>query len=129
MLRILIVDDMQSMRVLVKQYLRRVENVTVVGEASDGADAIKKAKESKPDLIIMDISLSGASGIEITRQIKSMMPKIRVYLYSAYELDEYKRMELDSPADGFIQKSSLKQELLEMIKKETEVLRLAKYNS
>ena len=117
-LKILIVDDMQSVRLLVKQYLRRLDDVMIVGEASDGIEAVKKAQELKPDIILMDISLDGSSGIDLTKKIKSLMPNVKVYLHSAYELEEYKNIELDLPADGFISKTSLKQDLLAMIEKE-----------
>jgi DNA-binding NarL/FixJ family response regulator len=66
------------------------------------------------------VSLPGASGVEVARKIKSMLPNIYVYLCSAYQLDEYRELNLESPADGFIQKSSMKSELQEMIRKELE---------
>jgi DNA-binding NarL/FixJ family response regulator len=119
-LKILIVDDMDSMRLLVTQYLRRIDEVTVVGQAVDGEEAIRKAKESNPDIILMDISLPGGSGVEVTRKIKALLPKVRVYLFSAYEVDEFREIIDNSPADGFIQKSCLKPELIEMIQKELE---------
>ncbi|MGD1046528.1 MAG: response regulator transcription factor [Bacteroidota bacterium] len=119
-LRILIVDDMASMRLLIKQYLCMHEAVVVVGEASDGEEGLKIAQESQPDVVIMDVSLPGASGVEVARKIKSFLPNTYVYLCSAYQLSEYRELKLDSPADGFIQKSSMKPELQAMIQKELE---------
>lgn len=119
-LKVLIVDDIASMRLLTKQYLRLYETVIVVGEASDGEEALKKAQESQPDVIILDISLPGVSGVEVARTIKSILPNTYIYLCSAYQLNEYKELKLDSPADGFIQKSSMKPELQAMIQKELE---------
>lgn len=120
-LRILVVDDSDSMRKLVLRYLARNENVTIVGEACNGNEAIVKVEECKPDIVLLDMSLPGMSGIEITRKIKSIMPNIRIYIFSAYEVNEFRELELDSPADGFIQKSYLKSELTDMIKKELEI--------
>jgi DNA-binding NarL/FixJ family response regulator len=117
-MKILIVDDMPSMRVLVAQYLRRHPEVIVAGEASNAVEAVNKSKELLPDLILMDISLAGVSGVEVTKQIKAFLPNVRVYLFSAYELDEFRDLVLNSPADGFIQKSSIKAELMAMIEKE-----------
>jgi DNA-binding NarL/FixJ family response regulator len=94
--------------------------VLVVGEASNGEEALTKVQESQPDVVIMDMSLPGGSGVEVARKIKSMFPNIYVYLCSAYELNEFRELNLDSPADGFIQKSSMKPELQAMIKKESE---------
>jgi DNA-binding NarL/FixJ family response regulator len=120
MLRVLVVDDTDSMRVLVTQYLQRIDHVAVAGDAADADDALKKVKECKPDIVLMDISLSGVSGVTVTRTIKSLFPDMRVYLFSAYEVDEFRDVVPDSPADGFIQKSKLKIELTEMIRKELE---------
>lgn len=106
------------MRTLETQYLSKINDVTVVGEACDGDQAIKKAQECSPDVIIMDMNLPGASGIAITRKIKERLPNVSIYLCSAYPVEEYRKMNLDLPADGFIQKSCLKNELLLMIRKE-----------
>jgi DNA-binding NarL/FixJ family response regulator len=119
-LRILIVDDMAPMRLLIKHYLRMNEAVIVVGEANDDEEAFRKAQESQPDVVILDMSLPGESGVEVTRKIKSLLPNIYIYLCSAYELNEYRELNLDSPADGFIQKSTMKPELQAMIRKELE---------
>jgi CheY-like chemotaxis protein len=58
-LRILIVDDISSMRMLMKQYLRSNEHVVVVGEAGDGEEALRKVQESQPDVVILDMSMPG----------------------------------------------------------------------
>jgi CheY-like chemotaxis protein len=117
-LRILIVDDIPSMRLLMKQYLRMNEAVIVVGEASDGAEALSKAQESQPDVVILDVSLPGISGVEVARKIKSFLQNTYIYLCSAYQLNEYKELNLDLSADGFIEKSNMKPELQAMIQKE-----------
>jgi len=125
-LKILIVDDMDSMRMLVVQYLRRNESVVVVGEACNAEEALTKAEELSPDIVLMDISLAGVSGVEVTRQIKAILPGVRVYLFSAYEVNEFRELVMNSPADGFIQKSSIKPELIAMINNELERRNLPK---
>ncbi len=125
-LKILIVDDMDSMRMLVVQYLRRNESVVVVGEACNAEQALAKTEELSPDIVLMDISLAGVSGVEVTRQIKAILPSVRVYLFSAYEVDEFRELVMNSPADGFIQKSSIKPELIAMINNELERRNLPK---
>lgn len=119
-LRVLIVDDMAAMRILIKHYLRKNDAVMVVGEASNGEEAIKKAQEYQPDVVILDMSMPGAGGVEVSRIIKSLSPNISIYLCSAYELNEFKDLNIGMPADGFIQKSSMKPELQAMIQKELE---------
>jgi two-component system response regulator NreC len=118
-LKVLVVDDMASMRILVIEYLRRNANI-VVAEAGNEDEAISQVKEFSPDVILMDISLAGVSGVEVTRKIKSDFPHVRIYLFSAYDVDEYRDLKLDSSSDGFIQKSRLKTELQQMIQTELE---------
>ena len=117
-LRLLLVDDMAAMRLLMKCYLRGNNNVTVVGEASNGEEAILKAQEVRPDVVILDMSMPGSGGVEVSKRLKSLFPHTSVYLCSAYELHEFKDLNLGMPADGFIQKSSMKTELLAMIQME-----------
>jgi DNA-binding NarL/FixJ family response regulator len=111
---------MAAMRILIKHYLRSNDAVMVVGEASNGEEAIRKAQESQPDVVILDMSMPGAGGVEVSRRIKSLLPNSSVYLCSAYELNEFKELDIGMPADGFIQKSSMKPELEAMIRKELE---------
>ena len=119
-LRILIVDDLEAMRSLVKLFLRRHPFVEVVAEASDGEQAVALCKEYIPDVVLCDISLPGDNGVDVGRKIKELFPTIRVYLYSAFELNEYRELQIHSPIDGFIQKSALKDELAAMIMREIE---------
>jgi two-component system, NarL family, invasion response regulator UvrY len=119
-LRVLIVDDMSAMRLLMKHYLHKNDAVTVVAEANNGEIALKKVQEHQPDVVILDMSMPGAGGVVISRKIKSLHPNTAVYLCSAYELNEFKDLNIGMPADGFIQKSSLKRELETIIKKELE---------
>jgi DNA-binding NarL/FixJ family response regulator len=125
-LRILIVDDIDMMRVLVTQYLSKNDDVVIVGEACDGEEAVKKSKECSPDVIIMDISLPDIDGVALSRRIKAILPTVRIYLCSAYPVEEYRALEINSSADGFIQKSSLKLELLAMINKEVNRRKIVK---
>ena len=73
--------------------------------------------------VLLDISLPDGKGVDIARQIKEFDKTIKVYLYSAYEVGEIRELAIDSPADGFIQKSSLKSELLEVLMREVDLRR------
>ncbi len=119
-LKILIVDDTDSMRALVKEYLRRNPDIAI-GEAGDSDEAYSKVKDFTPDVVLMDISLGGISGVAAARQIKSSYPNIRVYLFSAYNMDEYRNLKSESLCDGFIQKTCMKSELQQMIQTELEL--------
>ena len=122
-MRVLVVDDMDSMRTLVVHYLSRIDTVSVVGEADNGKSALDLVVDRHPDIVLLDISLPGISGVEVARRIKSAVPNIRIYLFSAFDVGEYRDLGLDSPADGYIQKTHLKKELQEMI--QAEIARVA----
>lgn len=81
--RILIVDDSDVIRRGIRVYLEMTGYLC--SEASDGADAIKKARESKPDLIVMDLVMPGINGIEATSVIRSTMPRVPVIAFTMYE--------------------------------------------
>lgn len=119
-LKIFIVDDADIMRKLVQQYLGQNEAVAIVGEATSGEEAIAKAKESQPDVVLLDVNLPGMSGAEVVRRLRPIIPNIRIYFFSAYEVNDLKDLNLNIPVDGFIRKSSIKAGLLEMIQKEVE---------
>ncbi len=119
-LRILIVDDTETWRMLVAQYLRPMKEVEIVGQAVGAEDAVMKCRELLPDIVLLDISLPDGKGVDVARRIKEIDRRISVYLYSAYELGEIRELAVDSPADGFIQKSSLKAELQSVLRAESE---------
>ena len=81
--RILVVDDSDLLRRVVRTFLERLGYVC--GEAADGAEAITKARESKPDLIVMDLAMPGMNGVEATSEIRSMMPKLPIIAFTMYE--------------------------------------------
>jgi CheY-like chemotaxis protein len=81
--RILIVDDSDVVRHAVRAFLERSGYLCI--EAADGAEAIKKARELKPDLIVMDLVMPGINGIEATSVIRTTMPKVPVIAFTMYE--------------------------------------------
>jgi DNA-binding NarL/FixJ family response regulator len=119
-LRILIVDDLEYMRKLVWQFLSKNEDVTVVGEASSGDEAIQKTQQYHPDVILLDMNIPNISGIEVAKKIRLVEPAVRIYFFSAYDIEDFKNLVHDYIADGFIQKSSLKDELQQMVQVELE---------
>ena len=83
-IRVLIVDDHPGVRRGVRALLTHAEDMEVVGEASNGVDAIAKANELRPDVVLMDASMPGLDGIEATRQILAVNRGLRVVLHSAF---------------------------------------------
>ena len=76
--RILVVDDFQNFRQFVVALLGKRPELQVVGEASDGPEAIQKAVELRPDLILLDIGLPSLNGIEVARQLRSLVPESKI---------------------------------------------------
>jgi DNA-binding NarL/FixJ family response regulator len=105
---ILIVDDSHDVCSIVKTFLQRDVNFTICGEAGSGLEAIKKAEELRPDLILLDLKMPGMNGIEVAPILKRVVPKAQIVLFSAYT-DALGGKALASAAgiDLIVQKGSL----------------------
>ena len=113
-IKVLIADDHRDFRRVVHEFLDRLPNVSVVGEATDGNDAVKKVEKLIPDIVLMDISMPMMDGIEATRVIKQRWPVTKVHIVTSFD-DPVCRMEAnDANADGYILKESLKPSLEEI---------------
>ena len=115
-IRIMIVDDNATFREQLKEFLASEPDIEVVGEAADGQEAIRKARELQPDVVLMDVRMPGINGIHATRQLKEEMPEVKVIILSLYDIDEYRKAALDSGASGYVVKKSIVQELLPAIR-------------
>jgi DNA-binding NarL/FixJ family response regulator len=110
-IKVLIADDHQDFRKVVHDFLDRLPNVSVVGEATDGHDAIKKVENLFPDVVLMDISMPLMNGIEATRIIKERWPETKVLIATNHDSPMYRKQALEARADGFILKGSMKPSL------------------
>ena len=108
---VLIADDHRDFRKVVHDFLDRLPNVSVVGEATDGGDAIKKVEQFFPDVVLMDISMPLMNGLEATRIIKQRWPGTKVLIATNHDDPMYRLQALEAHADGFILKGSLKPSL------------------
>jgi len=84
----------------------------VLGEAADGEEAIEKAEELKPDVILMDVSMPRLNGLEATRRITGTVPKASVIIVSQHESSELLRQAVAAGAKGYVTKSELGKELI-----------------
>jgi DNA-binding NarL/FixJ family response regulator len=82
--RVLIVDDCEQIRGLVREFLLNEFGFPVCGEASDGFDAITKAKLLKPDLIVLEVSIPRLNGIEVAPKLKKLLPETPIVLFTCY---------------------------------------------
>ncbi|GAA0561397.1 response regulator transcription factor [Paractinoplanes ferrugineus] len=119
MIRVLVADDMHLMRHSLTSLLNGAEDMTAVGEACGGDEAVELARAEKPDLILMDIRMPGGDGIQATRTITAdpELADCRVLVLSMFELDEYVYGALRAGASGFLLKDARPERLLEAIRR------------
>jgi two-component system, NarL family, response regulator LiaR len=115
-IRIIIADDHAIVREGTRTLLERENDLEVVGEASDGEEAVRLIKELKPDVAILDISMPKLNGIEVTRQIKPILPSTAVLILSAYDNDEYVFALLEAGAAGYLLKDASGHEVVEAVR-------------
>jgi DNA-binding NarL/FixJ family response regulator len=115
-IKILIADDHAVVREGTRKFLEQEEDLVVVGEASDGAEAISQAGELEPDIALMDIAMPNIDGIEATRQIKQKYPGVAVLILSAYDDDQFVFSLLEAGAAGYLLKSVRGTELVDAIR-------------
>jgi NarL family two-component system response regulator LiaR len=113
---ILLVEDHELVMESIHQSLEREANFAVVGEARDGEEAVRMARELKPDVIVMDISLPKINGIEATKQIKAFHPSVIILGLTAYDYEQYIFPLLDAGAAGYLLKDISSRELINAIK-------------
>ena len=114
---VLLVDDHALVRRGFRRMLEDEPSFKVVGEASDGAEAVQRAAELKPDVIVMDCALPQMNGIQATRKILGELPAARVLMLSMHSEDTLVRQALEAGARGYILKNAMDLDLVSAIKK------------
>ncbi|GID26150.1 response regulator transcription factor [Paractinoplanes brasiliensis] len=104
MISVLLADDQHLVRAGFRSLLRRDREIQVVGEASTGDEAVRTARELRPDVILMDIRMPGMDGIAATRAVLAELPETRVIILTTFETDEYVFAALAAGASGFLTK-------------------------
>ncbi len=115
-IKILVVDDHALMRDGIGALLGLHDDIEIVGEASEGKEAIKKARELAPDVIIMDIAMPGMDGLEATRRIGKKIPKMKVLVLTQHDNREYILSAIKAGAAGYVPKRALGSELIAAIR-------------
>jgi len=101
-LRVLLVDDHILFRTGVKAVLASRSDMEVVGEAGNGLEAVALARQTMPDVILMDIKIPGCDGLEATRRIKQEMPYVKVFMLTVSDSDEHLLEAIKSGAQGYL---------------------------
>ena len=113
--RVLVVDDHTLFRCGIAAALANQENLEVVGEASDGLEAIEKAKEIVPDVILMDLNMPNCSGLEATQALRTEMPQINILVLTVSDNESDLFAAMKFGAKGYILKNTEPEELIHAI--------------
>jgi two-component system response regulator NreC len=114
-IRTLIADDHGVLRAALRALLNARPDLEVIGEAADGNEVLRLAGDLRPDLILMDISMPGQTGIETTRELKQNLPEAQVLILTVHEDEELLREAIRAGASGYVVKRALESELFNAI--------------
>jgi two-component system invasion response regulator UvrY len=117
MIKILVVDDHTIVREGLKKILVDTPDMVVADEASNGQEVIKKVGNNDYDLILLDISLPGRSGLDVLKQLKCTKPKLPILILSMHPEEQYAVRSLRAGASGYLTKQSVSNELIDAIRK------------
>jgi DNA-binding NarL/FixJ family response regulator len=115
-IRVLVADDQALMRAGFRMILDAQDDLEVVGEAIDGADAVRQFERLEPDVVVMDVRMPTMDGIEATRQLAQRDPAARVLILTTFDLDEYVYEALRAGASGFLLKDRPPEELVAAVR-------------
>lgn len=114
--KIVLADDHVMFRHGIKQIIKEIDGLDVVGEASDGLELLQLLKKLLPDLIILDISMPNLRGLEAAREIKRLYPNLKILLLTMHKRKEFVRQGLANGVDGFLLKEDADFELIRAIR-------------
>ena len=114
--KLLLVDDHTVIRSGLRMLLDNEDDVEIIAEAGTAKEALEKAVEYKPDVVVMDIGLPDSSGIEVAAKIKEQLPKVAIVALTIHEDEEYFFKMLEAGASGYVPKRAAPEELLKAIR-------------
>jgi DNA-binding NarL/FixJ family response regulator len=114
-LRVLVVDDFLPLRIFVSSELRKISEIRIIAEASDGLEAVQKAQELQPDLVVSDIGLPKLNGLEAARQILKLSPHTKILFLSHESSPDMIHDALAAGAMGYVVKVRVEDSLLNAV--------------
>lgn len=115
-LRVLLCDDMQQMRLLLRTEMTLESDFEIVGEATNGAEAIELAQESQPDVVVLDLTMPVMDGLEALPRIREVAPATRVIMLSAHRTSEMGAKAIAAGASLYIEKTVTTREIVEAVR-------------
>jgi two-component system invasion response regulator UvrY len=115
MIRLLVVDDHELVRIGLRHILADYPAIHIAGEAADGETAMRMNREIKPDVVLLDVSLPGLSGFEVTARLKQACPKLGIIILTVHEQAPYPAQLLEAGASAYLTKGCPATELVEAI--------------
>ncbi len=115
-IRVVVVDDQQMVRAGFRMVIDSQPDLTVVGEAGDGAAAVQLLRSTPADVVLMDIRMPGVDGLEATRQVTALPEAPRVVVLTTFDLDEYVVAAIGAGASGFLLKDAPPEEMLAAVR-------------
>jgi len=115
-IRILLADDHHIVRAGIRQLLESAKDIQVIAEAGDGEEAQALIQKHKPDVAVLDIQMPKASGIEVTRWVRSHLPGVGVLILTAYDDEPYVMAVLQAGANGYVLKTAKTEELIQAVR-------------
>lgn len=117
MIRVVIADDHAILRAGLKQLLVATQEIDVIAEANNGFEALQYARTLDFDVLLLDLSMPGKSGIELIKQVKSEHPKLRILILSMHEEQQYAIRAIKAGASGYLTKDSAPTQLVSALRK------------
>jgi DNA-binding NarL/FixJ family response regulator len=114
-IRILVADDFEAWRVQVRRLLQAQSDWQIVGEVSDGLEAIRQTVDLRPDLVLLDISMPHLNGLDAAERILQSLPEVKVIFLSLNRDEEVMRAALAMGAEGYVLKANARRELIPAI--------------
>lgn len=114
-IKLLVADDHKIFRQGIKKLLEEQNDLQIVGEAKDGREAVKKAQELKPDIILMDVAMADLNGLQATREIKKALPDTKVLMLTMHKNEEYVLQSFQAGASGYVLKEGAVEDLVAAI--------------
>ena len=113
--RILVVDDYEPWRRVISRTLEKQPELKIIGEVTDGLEAVQKGEELKPDLILLDIGLPSLDGIEAARRLRRLSPKSKILFVSQWSSADLVQEAVDAGAQGYVAKVDVVSKLLTVL--------------